>query len=132
MLSPLGRQQHRAAQARGIGAHRHTGSSALGPGLGPRGLGAQEVDALEASPHGIAVNLEGYWHLNERWQTFLFYDYGRATELGTRDVTLQSAGAGVNFIWSKRFSVNLLVASTMEDVVPGQDGSQVLLQLQAR
>ena len=85
-----------------------------------------------ASPHGIAVNLEGYWHLNERWQTFLFYDYGKATELGTRDVTLQSAGAGVNFIWSKRFSVNLLVASTMEDVVPDQDGSQILLQLQAR
>ncbi len=82
-----------------------------------------------ASPQGVSLNLEAYWTLNEHWQPFVFFDYGRAMELGTADVDLQSVGIGVNFNWGRHLSLSLTAANTLKDVVPDQDSGQVLAQL---
>lgn len=82
------------------------------------------------APWGVNVSVEGYWHASQRWQPFLFLDYGRAMELGDEDVDLISAGVGVNTRWwNDRLSASLVAAGTLEDVVPDQDSGQVLLQL---
>lgn len=82
-----------------------------------------------AAPQGATLNLEGYWRYDEHWQPFVFFDYGRAMELGSADVDLQSAGVGVNFDWGRHLSVNLIAANTLKDVVPDQDSGQVLAQI---
>jgi len=85
-----------------------------------------------ASPQGMTLNLESYWNLSERWQPFVFFDYGRAMELGTADVDLQSVGAGLNFNWGKHLSISLVAANTLKDVVADQDSGQVLAQIVIR
>ena len=82
-----------------------------------------------ASPQGMTLNLEWYWNLSERWQPFAFFDYGRAMQLGTADVDLQSVGVGLNFKFNKHLSVSLVAANTLKDVVADQDSSQVLAQI---
>lgn len=82
-----------------------------------------------ASPQGISVNLETYWNYSERWRPFVFFDYGRAMELGTADVDLQSVGVGLNFNWGRHVSLNLVAANALKDVVPDQDSGQVLAQI---
>ncbi|MBO9717197.1 MAG: hypothetical protein J7507_10395, partial [Pseudoxanthomonas sp.] len=66
------------------------------------------------------------------WQVLAFYDYGLATELGTRDVDLQSAGLGLNLDWNSHFSASLVAASALHDIVPDQDDMQALLQIIVR
>ncbi len=85
-----------------------------------------------ASPQGATLNLEAYWRPRDYIQPFIFFDYGKAMELGTADVELQSAGVGVNFHWGKRISLSVVAANTMKDVTPDQDNSQVLAQLVIR
>lgn len=85
-----------------------------------------------SAPRGVNTNLEFSRRFAERWQLFAFYDYGLATELGTRDVDLQSAGMGLNVDWNRHFSANLVAASALNDVVPDQDSTQVLLQIIVR
>ncbi len=85
-----------------------------------------------ASPQGMTLNLESYWNLSERWQPFVFFDYGRAMELGTADVDLQSVGAGLNFNWGKHLSISLIAANTLKDVVADQDSGQVMAQIVIR
>lgn len=80
----------------------------------------------------MTLNLESYWNLSERWQPFVFSDYGRAMELGTADVDLQSVGVGLNFNWGKHLSISLVVAITLKDVVADQDSGQVLAQIVIR
>ncbi|WP_373185941.1 ShlB/FhaC/HecB family hemolysin secretion/activation protein [Halopseudomonas sp.] len=82
-----------------------------------------------ASPWGVNLSVETVWRYSERWQPFVFLDYGRAMELGTEDVDLASAGVGLNFRWNNRFSASLVAAGTMKDVVPDQDKSQLMLQM---
>lgn len=81
-----------------------------------------------ASPWGAHFSVEGHWRYSERWQPFVFLDYGRAMKLGSQDVDLGSIGAGLNMRWG-RFSGNLIAAGTLEKVVPEQDSGQVLLQI---
>ena len=82
------------------------------------------------APWGVNFSVEGYWHLSERWQPFVFMDYGRAMELGEEDVDLVSGGLGLNSRWfGDHVSVNLLAAGAFKDVVPDQDGAKLLLQL---
>lgn len=85
-----------------------------------------------SSPQGITLNLEGYWNYSESLQPFVFFDYGRAMELGTADVDLQSVGIGVNYNWGRHLSVSAVAANTLKDVVPDQDSGQVLLQITIR
>lgn len=85
-----------------------------------------------ASPQGITLNTEAHWRYSEKLQPFVFFDYGRAMELGTTDVDLMSVGVGLNFNWGKRVSLSLVAANTLKDVTPDQDGSQVLAQLVIR
>lgn len=85
-----------------------------------------------ASPWGVNFSVEGLWRYSERWQPFVFLDYGRAMELGDEDVDLASAGLGLNMRWGDRFSASLVAAGTMKDVVPDQDKSQVMLQIVIR
>lgn len=85
-----------------------------------------------AAPQGMTLNLEGYWNISERWQPFVFFDYGRAMEMGTADVDLQSVGAGLNFNWGKHLSISLVAANTLKDVVADQDSGQVLAQIVIR
>ncbi len=85
-----------------------------------------------AAPQGMTLNLESYWNISERWQPFVFFDYGRAMELGTADVDLQSVGAGLNFNWGKHLSISLVAANTLKDVVADQDSGQVLAQIVIR
>lgn len=82
-----------------------------------------------ASPQGVTMNLEAYWTINDKFQPFVFFDYGKAMKLGTADVDLQSAGLGLNFNWGPRVSLSLVAASTFKDVTPDQDSGQVLAQL---
>lgn len=82
-----------------------------------------------AAPQGLTINLEGYWRYDEHWQPFIFFDYGRAMELGTADVDLQSVGVGLNFDWGRHVSLSLVAANTLKDVVPDQDSGQVLAQI---
>ncbi len=82
-----------------------------------------------AAPQGMTLNLEGYWNYSERWQPFVFFDYGRAMELGTADVDLQSIGVGLNFNWGRHLGISLVAANTLKDVVPDQDSAQVLAQI---
>lgn len=82
-----------------------------------------------ASPQGVTLNLEAYWRFNDSLQPFVFFDYGKAMELGTADIDLQSAGLGVNFNWGKRVSLSLVAANALKDITPDQDNSQVLAQL---
>ncbi|UVE18467.1 hypothetical protein NVV93_03425 [Pseudomonas sp. LS44] len=82
-----------------------------------------------ASPQGATVNLEGYWHYSPMWQPFVFFDYGRAMDLGTSDIDLQSVGVGLNFNWGRHLSFSVVAANTLKDVVPDQDSGQVLAQL---
>ena len=84
------------------------------------------------APQGMTLNLEGYWNYSERWQPFVFFDYGRAMELGTADVDLDSVGLGLNFNWGKHLSVSVIAANTLTDVVPDQDSGQVLAQITLR
>ena len=96
------------------------------------GISAQRgyEPGIITSPWGANFSVEGYWSANDRWQPFLFMDYGRAMELGDEDVDLISGGAGVNSRWwNDRVSASLLVAGAFKDVVPDQDSGQVLLQL---
>lgn len=96
------------------------------------GISAQRgyEPGIITSPWGANFSIEGYWSANDRWQPFLFMDYGRAMELGDEDVDLISGGAGVNSRWwNDRVSASLLVAGAFKDVVPDQDSGQVLLQL---
>lgn len=82
------------------------------------------------APWGVNFSVEGYWHLSERWQPFVFMDYGRAMELGEEDVDLVSGGLGMNSRWfGDHVSVSLLAAGAFKDVVPDQDGAKLLLQL---
>nr|WP_272887438.1 ShlB/FhaC/HecB family hemolysin secretion/activation protein [Stutzerimonas stutzeri] len=85
-----------------------------------------------AAPQGVTLNLEAYWNYSERWQPFVFFDYGRAMELGTADVDLDSIGVGLNFNWGKHLSVSVVAANTLTDVVPDQDSGQVLAQITLR
>lgn len=85
-----------------------------------------------AAPQGMTLNLEAYWNYSERWQPFVFFDYGRAMELGTADVDLDSVGLGLNFNWGKHLSVSVIAANTLTDVVPDQDSGQVLAQITLR
>jgi hemolysin activation/secretion protein len=85
-----------------------------------------------AAPQGMTLNLESYWNLSERWQPFVFFDYGRAMELGTADVDLQSVGVGLNFNWGKHLSISLVAANTLKDVVADQDSGQLLAQIVLR
>ncbi|MFL9813993.1 ShlB/FhaC/HecB family hemolysin secretion/activation protein [Stutzerimonas sp. VN223-3] len=85
-----------------------------------------------AAPQGMTLNLEAYWNYSERWQPFVFFDYGRAMELGTADVDLDSIGVGLNFNWGKHLSVSVVAANTLTDVVPDQDSGQVLAQITLR
>ncbi|WXL26198.1 ShlB/FhaC/HecB family hemolysin secretion/activation protein [Ectopseudomonas mendocina] len=82
-----------------------------------------------ASPQGVTINAEGYWRYNEMLQPFVFFDYGRAMELGTSDVDLMSVGIGLNFNWGRRVSLSVVAANTLEDVTPDQDSGQLLAQL---
>lgn len=82
-----------------------------------------------ASPQGITLNLETYWNYSERWRPFVFFDYGRAMDLGTADVDLQSVGVGLNFNWGRHLSINVVAANTLKDVVPDQDSGQLLAQI---
>lgn len=82
-----------------------------------------------ASPEGMTLNLEWYWNYSERWQPFVFFDYGRAMAPGASDVDLQSVGAGVNFKFGKHLSISLVAANTLKDVVADQDSSEVLAQI---
>jgi len=96
------------------------------------GISAQRgyEPGIITSPWGANFSVEGYWSANDRWQPFVFMDYGRAMELGDEDVDLISGGAGVNSRWwNDRISASLLVAGAFKDVVPDQDSGQVLLQL---
>mgnify|MGYP003634928599 FL=1 len=96
------------------------------------GISAQRgyEPGIITSPWGANFSVEGYWSANDRWQPFVFMDYGRAMELGDEDVDLISGGAGVNSRWwNDRVSASLLVAGAFKDVVPDQDSGQVLLQL---
>lgn len=85
-----------------------------------------------SSPQGMTLNMEMHWRYNERWQPFVFFDYGRAMELGIADVDLQSVGLGINFNWGRRFSASLVAANTLKDVVPDQDSGQLLAQFVLR
>ena len=85
-----------------------------------------------SAPRGVSTNLEFSRRFGERWQLLAFYDYGLATDLGTRDVDLQSVGLGLNLDWNRHFSASLVAASTLDDVVPDQDNGQVLLQIIVR
>lgn len=82
-----------------------------------------------SAPQGATLNLEAWWRPNERWQPFVFFDYGRAMELGITDIDLQSVGVGLNFNWGRHLSLSLTAANTLKDVVPDQDGGQVLAQI---
>lgn len=82
-----------------------------------------------ASPQGITLNTEAYWRFNDNLQPFVFFDYGRAMELGTADVDLMSVGIGLNFNWGRHVSLSLVAANTLKDVTPDQDSGQVLAQL---
>lgn len=82
-----------------------------------------------ASPQGVTMNLEWYWNYSERWQPFVFFDYGRAMQLGTADVDLQSVGAGLNFKYNKHLSISLVAANTLKEVVADQDRSEILAQI---
>lgn len=82
-----------------------------------------------ASPQGVTLNLEAYWRISDKFQPFVFFDYGRAMELGTADVDLQSAGLGLNFNWGRHVSLSVVAANTFKDVTPDQDSGQVLAQL---
>ena len=90
------------------------------------------ISGVISSPQGITLNLEGYWNYSESLQPFVFFDYGRAMELGTADVDLQSVGIGVNYNWGRHLSVSAVAANTLKDVVPDQDSGQVLLQITIR
>lgn len=82
-----------------------------------------------AAPQGLTLNTEVYWRYNDKLQPFVFFDYGRAMELGTADVDLMSAGIGLNFNWGRHVSLSLVAANTLKDVTPDQDSGQVLAQL---
>ena len=82
-----------------------------------------------ASPQGVTMNAEAYWRYNDNLQPFIFFDYGRAMELGTTDIDLMSAGVGVNYNWGRRISLSLVAANTLKDVVPDQDSGQVMAQI---
>ena len=82
-----------------------------------------------SSPQGATLNLEAWWRHSPRWQPFVFFDYGRAMELGITDIDLQSVGVGLNFNWGRHLSLSLTAANTLKDVVPDQDGGQVLAQI---
>ena len=49
--------------------------------------------------------------------------------LGITDIDLQSVGVGLNFNWGRHLSLSLTAANTLKDVVPDQDGGQVLAQI---
>jgi hemolysin activation/secretion protein len=85
-----------------------------------------------ASPQGMTLNVEGYWNYSETWQPFVFFDYGRAMELGTADVDLESVGVGINFNWGRHLSVSVVAANTLKDVVADQESSRVLAQIVVR
>lgn len=85
-----------------------------------------------ASPWGVNLGLEAHWRYSERWQPFVFLDYGRAMELGTEDVDLASGGLGLNMRFGRRVSANLVAAGAFKDVVPDQDSGQVLVQIVIR
>ncbi len=85
-----------------------------------------------SSPQGATLNLEAWWRPSERWQPFVFFDYGRAMELGIADIDLQSVGVGLNFNWGRHLSLSLVAANTLKDVVPDQDSGQVLAQIVLR
>jgi hemolysin activation/secretion protein len=82
-----------------------------------------------AAPQGLTLNSEAYWRYNDRLQPFVFFDYGRAMELGTTDVDLMSVGVGLNFNWGRHVSLSVVAANTLKDVTPDQDSGQVLVQL---
>lgn len=82
-----------------------------------------------ASPQGVTLNTEAHWRYSEKLQPFIFFDYGRAMELGTADVDLMSVGVGLNFNWGRHVSLGLVAANTLKDVTPDQDSGQVLAQL---
>ena len=84
---------------------------------------------IVASPQGLTVNLEGHWRYRDNIQPFIFFDYGRAMELGVTDVDLQSVGVGVNFNWGKHVSLSVVAANTLKDVTPDQDSGQILAQI---
>ncbi len=85
-----------------------------------------------SSPQGVTLNLEAWWRPNEQWQPFAFFDYGRAMDLGTADIDLQSVGVGLNFNWGQHVSLSLVAANTLKDVVPDQDSGQLLAQIVLR
>lgn len=85
-----------------------------------------------ASPQGVTFNIEGYWRYSKNLQPFVFFDYGRAMELGTRDLDLQSVGLGLNFNWGRHVSFSVVAANTLKKVTPDQDSSQVLAQITIR
>lgn len=82
-----------------------------------------------AAPQGLTLNTEAHWRYSDKLQPFLFFDYGRAMELGTSDVDLMSVGVGLNLNWGRHVSLNLVAANTLKDVTPDQDSGQVLAQL---
>lgn len=82
-----------------------------------------------AAPQGVTLNTEAHWRYSEKLQPFIFFDYGRAMELGTADVDLMSVGVGLNFNWGRHVSLSLVAANTLKDVTPDQDSGQVLAQL---
>ena len=72
-----------------------------------------------AAPQGVTLNTEAHWRYSEKLQPFIFFDYGRAMELGTADVDLMSVGVGLNFNWGQHVSLSLVAANTLKDVTPG-------------
>lgn len=82
-----------------------------------------------AAPQGLTLNTEAHWRYSDKLQPFIFFDYGRAMELGTSDVDLMSVGVGLNLNWGRHVSLSLVAANTLKDVTPDQDSSQVLAQL---
>lgn len=89
-------------------------------------------NGILASPEGATVNLESYWNINDNWQPFIFYDYGRTIKLGLQDLSLQGAGAGLNFNWqrwNRHLSIGVVAAKALTVITPHQDKAQVLVQV---
>ncbi|KKN95958.1 hypothetical protein LCGC14_0171930 [marine sediment metagenome] len=85
-----------------------------------------------ASPWGAHFSVEGHWRYSQRWQPYVFLDYGRAMKVGSQDVDLGSVGLGLNMQFGKHVSANVIVAGTLEEVVPDQDSGQAMLQIVIR
>lgn len=85
-----------------------------------------------ASPQGVTFNLEGHWRYSKELEPFIFFDYGRAMKLGTRDIDLQSVGLGLNLNWGRHVSFSVVAANTLKQVTPDQDSTQVLAQITIR